>query len=64
MTSRASLVVMGEGQAVGARKRYSLQNAVVDQFIVKDQVLWAEQMTDGCDIGDVTADKAMASSTP
>ena len=57
MVSRAAPVVVGEGEAPGAGERDSLQDAVMDQFIVKDEILGAEQMADGGDVGGVSADQ-------
>src|SRR5262245_11019142 len=50
-------VVVRKGQALGARELDALQRAVVDQFVVQDQVSRSEQIADGSDIGGMTADK-------
>ena len=48
---------MGEGQAARAGQLDALQDAVVDQLVVQDEIAWAKQITDGGNIGRVTADK-------
>ena len=45
---------MGEGKALCTREGYSLQDAVMDEFIVQDEILRTEQMANGCDIGCVS----------
>lgn len=48
-------VVVRERQPPGAGELYALQNAVVDQFVVQDEVARAEEVADGRHIGGVAA---------
>ncbi|MNF85733.1 hypothetical protein D3C84_681400 [compost metagenome] len=50
-------VVVGKAQAARTGQLDALQHAVVDQFVVNHQIPWAEQVTDGGDVGGMATDK-------
>ncbi len=56
-TIQGGKIVVREGQTPGTGKRYSLQDTVMDEFIVKDEVSRAEQMANGCDVGCMSTNK-------
>lgn len=45
---------MGEGRHFAPERAIPCKDAVMDEFIVQDEILRTEQMANGCDIGCVS----------